>query len=72
MCLEADDSDATVLARIQRQSAARFFGMQGVKINILRACINFCGRPFRLRRCPEILQRPFHKLREANRPRPAP
>ncbi|KAL2263033.1 hypothetical protein VTK26DRAFT_8558 [Humicola hyalothermophila] len=36
-----DDSDAAVVARIRKQSAARFFGMQGVKVNILRACINF-------------------------------
>ena len=36
-----DNSDAAVVARIQKQSAARFFGMQGVKLNILRACINF-------------------------------
>ncbi|KAK3327244.1 TRAPP II complex [Cercophora scortea] len=36
-----DDSDAAVLARIQKQSALRSFGLQSVKLNILRACINF-------------------------------
>ncbi|KAK4156485.1 transport protein Trs120 or TRAPPC9 TRAPP II complex subunit-domain-containing protein [Chaetomidium leptoderma] len=36
-----DNSDAAVVERIQKQSAARFFGMRGVKINILRVCINF-------------------------------
>ncbi|KAL2135563.1 hypothetical protein VTI74DRAFT_8042 [Chaetomium olivicolor] len=36
-----DCTDAAVVARIQRQSAAKFFGMPSVKINILRACINF-------------------------------
>lgn len=36
-----DDSDAGCIARIQRQSVARLFGMQQIKINILRACINF-------------------------------
>lgn len=35
------ETDADVVLRIQRQSAARFFGMQSVKLNILRACINF-------------------------------
>ncbi|KAK5662786.1 hypothetical protein OQA88_6195 [Cercophora sp. LCS_1] len=35
-----DNSDGGVLERIQRQSAARFFGMQNVKLNILRSCIN--------------------------------
>ncbi|KAG7124054.1 Transport protein particle subunit like [Verticillium longisporum] len=29
------------LARIQGQAAARFFGFPGIKLNILRACINF-------------------------------
>jgi len=38
---ELDHSDSGVLERIQRQSAARFFGMQNVKLNILRSCINF-------------------------------
>ncbi|KAJ4306536.1 hypothetical protein N0V88_001340 [Collariella sp. IMI 366227] len=37
---EGDRTDEAVITRIQRQSAARFFGMPGVKINILRACIN--------------------------------
>ncbi|KAK4137615.1 Trs120-domain-containing protein [Trichocladium antarcticum] len=37
----ADGSDPAVLSRIQRQSAARFFGMEGIKLNILRVCINF-------------------------------
>lgn len=35
------NSDAEILARIQRQSASRFFGMPNVKLNILRSCINF-------------------------------
>ncbi|KAK4127683.1 Trs120-domain-containing protein [Parathielavia appendiculata] len=38
---EDDGSDAAVVSRIRRQSAARFFGIQGVKLNILRLCINF-------------------------------
>jgi hypothetical protein len=38
---DSDSSDAGVISRIQRQSAARFFGIQGVKLNILRLCINF-------------------------------
>ncbi|TPX10904.1 uncharacterized protein E0L32_008110 [Thyridium curvatum] len=36
-----DDSDASAITRIQRQSIARAFGMRSVKLNILRACINF-------------------------------
>src|SRR3569833_2175593 len=36
-----DDSDASAVARIQAQSTARFFGVPGIKLNILRACINF-------------------------------
>lgn len=36
-----DHSDTGVLERIQRQSAARAFGMQNAKLNILRSCINF-------------------------------
>ncbi|PTD03765.1 Transport protein particle subunit trs120 [Fusarium culmorum] len=36
-----DDSDKAVIARIRGQSAARFFGFPDVKLNILRACINF-------------------------------
>ena len=39
---EAVESDATAISRIQKQSAARFFGMPSIKLNILRACINFC------------------------------
>ena len=38
---ELDHSDSGVLERIQRQSAARFFSTQSVKLNILRSCINF-------------------------------
>ncbi|KAI8658769.1 hypothetical protein NCS55_01154700 [Fusarium keratoplasticum] len=37
----AEDSDEAVIARIRGQSAARFFGFPDVKLNILRACINF-------------------------------
>ncbi|KAK4193103.1 TRAPP II complex [Podospora australis] len=36
-----ENSDSEILARIQRQSAARSFGMPDVKLNILRTCINF-------------------------------
>ncbi|RDA91624.1 hypothetical protein CP533_4645 [Ophiocordyceps camponoti-saundersi (nom. inval.)] len=36
-----DDSDEAAVARILEQSWARFFGLTGVKLNILRACINF-------------------------------
>ena len=36
-----DGSDADVVLRIQKQSAARFFGIESLKLNILRACINF-------------------------------
>ncbi|KAH8908996.1 Trs120-domain-containing protein [Coniochaeta sp. PMI_546] len=35
------DGDEEVLARIARQSAARHFGIKNVKLNILRACVNF-------------------------------
>lgn len=35
------EDGAKTLARIQRQAAARFFGIQSVKLNVLRACINF-------------------------------
>ncbi|KAK7421338.1 hypothetical protein QQX98_002232 [Neonectria punicea] len=38
---EIDDSDEAVIARILGQSSARFFGFPEVKLNILRACINF-------------------------------
>ncbi|KAK3945038.1 transport protein Trs120 or TRAPPC9 TRAPP II complex subunit-domain-containing protein [Diplogelasinospora grovesii] len=36
-----DESDEALVSRIQKQSTVRFFGMQSVKLNILRACINF-------------------------------
>ncbi|KAK8065302.1 hypothetical protein PG997_012049 [Apiospora hydei] len=39
--LSSGDSNDAVIARIQNQSAARHFGMPMVKLNILRACINF-------------------------------
>ena len=35
------NGQSLTLERIQRQSAARCFGMQNVKLNVLRACINF-------------------------------
>jgi hypothetical protein len=35
-----DDSDEAVIARITRSAAARLFGGQDLKMNILRACIN--------------------------------
>ncbi|KAI1429569.1 hypercellular protein A [Xylaria sp. FL1777] len=35
------DLDENVISRINRQSATRHFGFPNVKINILRACINF-------------------------------
>ncbi|OIW29574.1 Trs120-domain-containing protein [Coniochaeta ligniaria NRRL 30616] len=35
------DGDEEVLGRISRQSAARHFGIKNVKLNILRACVNF-------------------------------
>lgn len=38
---EMDDSDEAIISRIQKQSATRFYGIQGLKINILRACISF-------------------------------
>ena len=37
----ADDSDEAIIKRIYGQSGARFFGFVGIKLNILRACINF-------------------------------
>ncbi|KAI0019599.1 Trs120-domain-containing protein [Xylariomycetidae sp. FL0641] len=37
----ADDTDARVISRIQNQASTRIFGVQNVKLNILRACINF-------------------------------
>lgn len=36
-----DELDEAVIARINGQSSARFFGFLDVKLNILRACINF-------------------------------
>ncbi|CAM1508070.1 Fc.00g049180.m01.CDS01 [Cosmosporella sp. VM-42] len=36
-----DDSDEAVIARINGQCSARFFGFPDIKLNILRACINF-------------------------------
>ncbi|PHH85584.1 hypothetical protein CDD83_207 [Cordyceps sp. RAO-2017] len=38
---EADNSDAAAIARILGQSSTRFFGFTSIKLNILRACINF-------------------------------
>lgn len=35
------DSDQAVAARIERHDASRFFGFLSIKLNILRACINF-------------------------------
>jgi hypothetical protein len=35
------DEDGEVLGRVGRQSAARHFGIRNVKLNILRACVNF-------------------------------
>jgi hypothetical protein len=36
-----DKDDSATVERIQRQSAARAFGMRNIKLNMLRACINF-------------------------------
>ncbi|KAM0452297.1 hypothetical protein ACHAO4_005507 [Trichoderma viride] len=36
-----DDSDDAVVARIRGQMKMRFFGFPDIKLNILRACINF-------------------------------
>ncbi|KAK5993692.1 Transport particle subunit protein [Cladobotryum mycophilum] len=36
-----DDSDEAVIARIRGQLSTRFFGFTSIKLNILRACINF-------------------------------
>lgn len=36
-----DDSDAAVVARIQKQASARFYGISAMKLNVLRACISF-------------------------------
>src|SRR5262249_51504960 len=37
----ADDSDDATIARVLSQSSTRFFGFTEIKLNILRACINF-------------------------------
>lgn len=39
--LEDRDSDEAVAARIAQHDASRFFGFLSIKLNILRACINF-------------------------------
>ncbi|KAJ3947208.1 uncharacterized protein N0V96_003597 [Colletotrichum fioriniae] len=39
--ISTEDSDTAVIDRIRGQAAARFFGFTSVKLNILRACINF-------------------------------
>jgi hypothetical protein len=39
--VDREEDDAKTVARIQRQAAARYFGIQSVKLNVLRACINF-------------------------------
>lgn len=36
-----EDTDEAVLARVERQLATRLFGFPSIKLNILRACINF-------------------------------
>jgi hypothetical protein len=36
-----DDSDVATIARVLAQSSTRFFGFTEIKLNILRACINF-------------------------------
>ncbi|KAI1415257.1 Trs120-domain-containing protein [Hypoxylon sp. FL1857] len=38
---KVSDADEKVIARIQSQSSTRQFGIKNVKLNILRACINF-------------------------------
>ncbi|KAH8205183.1 hypothetical protein TruAng_000595 [Truncatella angustata] len=35
-----DDSDSKVISRIENQSMVRHYGIQDVKLNVLRACIN--------------------------------
>lgn len=37
----ASDTDGSVILRIESQSSARQFGINNIKLNILRACINF-------------------------------
>ncbi|KAG5999859.1 hypothetical protein E4U21_006209 [Claviceps maximensis] len=39
--VDVDDSDEATIARVLAQSNNRFFGFTEIKINILRACINF-------------------------------
>ncbi|KAK2032078.1 Trs120-domain-containing protein [Colletotrichum zoysiae] len=39
--MSTEDSDTAVIDRIRGQAVARFFGFTSVKLNILRACINF-------------------------------
>ncbi|KYK61646.1 hypercellular protein HypA [Drechmeria coniospora] len=36
-----DESDEAAMARVLEQSSTRFFGFNSIKLNILRACINF-------------------------------
>ncbi|KKA27728.1 hypothetical protein TD95_001291 [Thielaviopsis punctulata] len=38
----AEETPDEIVARVRRQSAARLYGFPTVKLNILRACINFC------------------------------
>ncbi|KAG6114199.1 hypothetical protein E4U13_003472 [Claviceps humidiphila] len=38
---KVDDSDEATMARVLAQSTTRFFGFTEIKVNILRACINF-------------------------------
>lgn len=38
---QPDDSAEAVISRIKAQAATRFFGFPSIKLNILRACINF-------------------------------
>ncbi|KAH9432575.1 hypothetical protein MCOR02_007265 [Pyricularia oryzae] len=39
--METAHTDDGAVVRIQKQAAARFFGIPALKLNILRACINF-------------------------------
>ncbi|KAG6324793.1 hypothetical protein E4U44_000125 [Claviceps purpurea] len=39
--VKVDDSDEATMARVLAQSTTRFFGFTEIKVNILRACINF-------------------------------
>ncbi|KAI1406515.1 Trs120-domain-containing protein [Hypoxylon fuscum] len=38
---QISDTDSSVISRIQSQASTRQFGINSVKLNILRACINF-------------------------------